>query len=952
MTVTKTRIGFRPAAIILSLCMAFLAGSTWAQSGEAESQTLENLKIIERISQSVHNVREVESILSELGFNADALGDSAITATDFAALPDAHKLRLAYLSTNASEPGSGDTLLREVMLATAKRNVEIIVDPIFVEAIVKNNDFVDIVGSGQELANSVNRYASKRVFSFGTPSNETLAEPLPSEARRIIRSIVIHTPRTPSGMIEAILACCGLGAHEAMELLLKERTIDAVLERAIRDGTIPESIALRISELIQHSRQTNYAVEFDDVIQELLNDASSIEDHPNPFGEVISRRLIGLSEQATEIDPVSIAVQEIAGDSPPPALNQLSQAGIDVPSTKSHNAARGAYSSFVARSYNVWPTRNDRSPGTGPASGGGLSFAAVTKSAGGFGGVVLGSEITSETPAAPVYFEWYPTEVTTSDTDERLGVFIVEFDDQSHATTSLIRETHAFAAIRAVFDGVPGVINALDTENRDAVGLVGYLYPDRGPPAGRDKVLNLESGVVTVFSTDRDLERKVARFVVHPAITGLQLSDDALLLDALPFMTNLIPQLSVLQPGLQSWQPPGRGTYKFTDVPTSVWLLKNNVLQLRRTVLPDDLPTWSTELREVSFIGFQAYRYSDQRQLIPMPTEVPPFYEQTPLLIDACPNFRRLNEFSQVLAYLRWLKTEGAERREEMPIVELGPSFTTLIREGNSLTLDLPQYSLRQELINSIRVESNILLGPQATSLSSVLEPFHDSYFRVITLIEARERFGQVDLGNDASSLIDIDFENFESRLRNELASALKSAGMISSKTQLRSDLVETLALVYSGSDIGERNALVSEIDLLNQEIEENFGVGSPDPEYLDRFLTSENRVEIGRVRQTVRDLEKTINDSSSWFYQRWRAGWNLDDAINVQNQTESRILSEVSFARQRELSSEKDELNMSLLELDEAIIDARVPRFEELWRLHRSAYESIREVAEMGSRR
>ena len=729
-----------------------------AQSTLTAIQEKQLARIVQQITTSSRGPNAVSFALKELGFPPPEMSNEFLRGTTFRQLPDARKLSAAYHAANASNPGSGDKLLREAMVLTSQKNIALTADPAFRTFVIEEPIIPTISGSDEAVRRQVFEFKPSR-FTFAQPKGGVLSGTLPESGRSIVNAVVRHSPRSPGGMASLAKACCGIPQKDLYNKMYKVTSAEELIEWAIREGTLPPELEKRLAELVRHAERHNVALLADEVISELKTASRRLQNNADPFAEAVKRKVgssgRGLVSAATGgIDDAAQIALQVGGQSVPEVVSALASTpqhsnkarpsgGKTITRKSISKGATSSFSSFVARQYGVLPDRGNLGSSIPNATSrpSGMKFSKIRLSSRGFGGVILGNEVEATSiESKPMWFEWIELardNAGLSDNSQILGVFRVFFADGTQAITEPSNRAFAHAAANLVFEGVPGAVAALDTHNGDAVGLVGY--------AGTKNFHYLEKGIVK-----RSAE-EARTFVVHPSIAGLTLGESAVLVDAIPFTmaekledafnlyVDTLPNKTSLKTSFRNWlYDSDRSTYKFQDVPLSIKRDDKGVLRLERTIAATDHADWNSELRQTSYITFQKF----DRDWNPSDEGDPPFYHFSPILIEVWPNFRHLNDFAGLLAVLRWLKTSDAEFIGEIAEPVSRPVRTTLVADQSGLLyLERPIYEIDLDLAEEVnQVSENFIatLDPQARQ---VVKEIHEARLKRLHLREALNRY-------------------------------------------------------------------------------------------------------------------------------------------------------------------------------------------------------------------
>lgn len=274
----------------------------------------------------------------------------------------------------------------------------------------------------------------------------------------------------------------------------------------------------------------------------------------------------------------------------------------------------------------------------GGIGGGRSSFRAIRMARGGFGGVVFGAEVQGGTVPGIVELSWVSEEPGHSGAR---GHFDVVFQDGEIAATRIFDLDQSYAAWE-IIHGRKGTFRSLDIANGEGVGLAG--------------VVNDEPN----------------RFLVHPALYGLHLGNDAVFADAVGFKMSpemLAQKLSAagapqeLVDKAVRWRNQEKGFYKIIDVETEI-VRHDGLVRARRTAAGG----FSDHLRSAALLSFQAFGWGG-----PLAEDATPFYDIVPALTTTFPQYHRLNDFAELFAIMRFAKRGGARIPSPTPPQRVTP---------------------------------------------------------------------------------------------------------------------------------------------------------------------------------------------------------------------------------------------------------------------------------------
>ena len=743
---TEIRYIFRKGNFFLNTVIALAAMLIAVVGGQSAAQT--NLppnavQIIQQIGTLHGGPNAVDYALRELRFPPPVGLDGLIAGLTYQQLPDPAKLKVAYSAANAAEDGSGNAMLREIMVLVAKRNIAITADPAFTEFVVNDPTIDDIWGDAAQVQEKVVEHQARQ-FAFAQPSRDAFDTPLPTTARSIIKSVSRLSPRVPGGLATLVNACCGIPTKQAFDMMVDARGVEELIGTAILTGGRPRKLPERVAALVEHAVDNNFAFTADDVMRKMMDTdclqwASRVVcedairkmiDTPNPSApaqdilkNIIVQKIEAETGAAEATDHVARVVARAGGDNLPHIVELLSSVGDSNPSVRKYVPGRSAFVTFLAREYGVLHGR--------------MSFSDVRARHGGFG-VILGNEVTSQDiEPSPTVFDWVENNVQAGPGGDPFGMLFIRFSDGSIGFTPPVRRSFARAALDIVFIGLPGTVDALDVTSGDAVGLVGYI--------GKEDIYELDGNRIVKGGRGKS-------FVVHPLLAGLEIGEDVVMVDAVPFnlrkkletsFDEILTTTDQVPPGgsakraramFEDWlNDEERSTYKFIDVPMVITRPDGVRLSLHRGHSRNDDPSWTDQLRSESYLTFQ--KFDEQKRATD--EEDPPFYALTPFMFKAWPSFHRLNEFAEILAYARWLKKQGAVPLALPTKFKRGPIFTTLaVGSEEHFRLDQPVYDMKVALAEDVDRAGRILLT-RADALAKLLDAIHDNRLERLALDEA-----------------------------------------------------------------------------------------------------------------------------------------------------------------------------------------------------------------------
>jgi len=282
------------------------------------------------------------------------------------------------------------------------------------------------------------------------------------------------------------------------------------------------------------------------------------------------------------------------------------------------------------------------------------TFRPVIMSPRGFGGVVLGEEVTAPGLGKVLRLTWKESKGETE-----WGDLEFDFGNGDLARMPRVRRSDALAAYRIVYTGLPaegGLPPIFATDLGQAVGLVGL----------EKSTDYFECGPTSFLREGRRFN-----FVLHPALVDLSLGWSVLMCDVLP-LDEMRPQLlarlekAAGRPARDSLEKifdrkERWFTYKFSDVPLRI-IRAQGAIQVERPA--DPARPLDAALRRSAFLSLRQYRDNlaptKPEDAVEVVSKDERFYPLVPDLIRASSDFDRLNQFARLMAAVRWAKATGA----------------------------------------------------------------------------------------------------------------------------------------------------------------------------------------------------------------------------------------------------------------------------------------------------
>ena len=710
-------------AIPLSLCFILFALLSTGVNTQAISD--QDNEIVRSIIRSAQGPSAVDQALRQLGFPPPDTAFTQETWSGYRGWPDRRKLEAAFSAANAAETGSGQHVLKSAMMLIAKKNAAIVEDQIFKEQILSDNRYVK--ESGRLNPKDIQAYKSPR-FKFEALPRVQHINPLPQQMAAIVKTIVKHSPRIAAGLPAAVLNCCGISSDAVYRQMKVANTYEEILTWALRTGNDPPDLDERLEKLVQNAKRNNAALAYHETMRRFTEESQrgglSTSSPAASLSDDFVIRAQGSSTVETQ-NTLERIITEASDGNPPASISKLihplSNIAHGVSSRDKSNARLVArqFTSFQAGNYRVLPDTSRAD----------FRFSVARRKARGFGGVVFGNKVSSGSSIpTPLWFEWQPItdteESVANEAASQWGFIVIYFTDGSTGVTRLIRTEHMWAAITITYNGIEGVRGPIAiTKDGDSepVGLAGYT--------GSTDFHYLDEGLV------KQIEGAARTFVVHPAIAGYKLGQDALLVDAVPFNFPNELQRAVehnIKVGLwdngenslhmfNTWlYDDNRSTYKFIDVPLVIKREPLGIVRAVRVVEKEN--KWTESLYQHAFLSFQKFDTSGE----PTDEEIPPFYPLVPLLVDSWPSFARLNDFAEAFAIVRWLRLNSADFPHEMSMPSREAALTTMLFiEGESPKLMRPVFELNIQLAEEVRDLGAGLLENSSGSLRFLNDQIH-----------------------------------------------------------------------------------------------------------------------------------------------------------------------------------------------------------------------------------
>lgn len=759
----------RVRGVFVATCLAaFAALAVIAAPAAADSLPMAARAKLDTVVAAFGQPSQVDEALRMLDFPPKTAEFEVETWKGFSDWPAVRKLESLYHAAEASVRGSGDAALKDMMMLVAKRNPSIASTEAFRETVAADPAYVETPGAFTQKDATEFKPQTRQ---YAKPAAEALAQELPANLKQVVRRLVEFGTRD---MVRVSRLCCGLPQDAVYDYMRKASSVGEVLEWAATAKQAPPSVEDKIRSMLEAAIYRNPALEYDTVLAEFRKEQRALgitTEAPvdRPLDSFVSPqgRAAYTAAAMTNGAPdrlVTDIVAEVGGQAVPEAVKALSQSvsssslGASVASEASAQVAARQFTTFQARSYGILPNLPGQVVSATPREG--FAFSQVFTKAHGFGGVILGNSVTADKALpTPKWYEWQQMASSASagldlDPNDRWGFFLIGFADGTLGVTRPIRIQHAHASVTMIVTGIDGVVPPLafdDQGNVEPFGLAGFTGDYSYPTLTAGRVVAEEGAART--------------FVVHPATAGLQIANDAVLVDAFPFNFPGILDDAVMDHLSQSSEPTAdvnlemfrkwlndddRSTYKFIDVPLRIARNEGGLVYGMRS--DSNASDWPDSLRRQAFLTFQKFDLSGEAAA----EEDPPFYPVVPLLLETWPHFDRLNDFAEISAIVRWLHMSGASLIGTLPEPVRGPTLTSLIVPADSEPrLEPSLFEIKLGLAEAIRTESMDLMSPAPDGLAELTDKIHELRVRRLAVAETMNLFGIATIapGSEADAL-------------------------------------------------------------------------------------------------------------------------------------------------------------------------------------------------------
>jgi hypothetical protein len=274
-------------------------------------------------------------------------------------------------------------------------------------------------------------------------------------------------------------------------------------------------------------------------------------------------------------------------------------------------------SEFIRHPQETYETRVPEWYGSAP-----VAFEEMVVVEGGAGGVVFGNAFKSLIQKQPVGMEYLPL----SDSG---GQLIIHFSDNSEASYGPVDTGDVYAAYHIVFgDGK----------------AMPEFHEGQGVP-----LLGIENRRTHYDLVDDSIDREGVIFsvVAHPALSHVALGRSVLMCDVLPIgrtrLQELIRQVDETKvPEINKAMPADVGDWKITDASISLTIDQDQIL----------IKNPGRKSSHGTFLTSREYRSGESKFA---PDLISAYEAFVPTLIEASPDYKRLNEFVPVFDLFRWV---------------------------------------------------------------------------------------------------------------------------------------------------------------------------------------------------------------------------------------------------------------------------------------------------------
>lgn len=550
-----------------------------------------------------------------------------------------HRLEAAYLSAEANAAGSGERMLALMSRAMAQQfegaRYDTVLRPYVQQSVP----------------------ATSERLQFATLTDKKLAElraNMSVRARGVIERMSLYAETTCLGPYQILTSYFGLEEVATRHVLNTTRTTNEALASAlllVPEGQRDEAMRRLVRDLDAISETARRDVTFERW-RTRTEDRASPE---APFRWTRGNSPGGWSPKLGPDRPPPDSPKPGPSNDPPPKPN-LGGGGGGVALTP---AAQKSWTEFRTREYKSFMRINYPRP---------VQFKTMIRRPGGFGGIILGNDVTGEPAAKVSGLRWRngPTEV---------GALTCLVNNKEHVLEKVHPEI-AYAAHDLVFNA--GAFERQADKTIAGVGLVGIAdqseYFDCGP-----------TGFVH--------QGRRCYFVVHPAIAQFRLGWSLTLCDAYffpelrPILTGRIRQSQPKEAdafeGFFKQAARGWDTYKYFDVPLEI-RARDGKIQVTRQ---DGADKFGADIRDSCFFTLFLHKFgalgNAKDEFWDTDAE---FYPRVPALLKASQDHEQLNELIRVVAFLRWARERGASFVDPVTAPPFSPQTGSIIITKQGVT--------------------------------------------------------------------------------------------------------------------------------------------------------------------------------------------------------------------------------------------------------------------------
>lgn len=711
--------------------------------------------VLVRLAEEMATPDRTDELLAQLHFPPQGMVEGP-TKDYNRAWPTLRKLEAAYSSAVAAggEPGGAEFLRAFSRLVAVEQTNAIRYDPAlrryFPEPIDMPVDF-----KAPDL-----RYDLQRT------TNPSRAGP---QLRSILLTLSRYTGGLPGGLQSLMANCCKLDQEKIFEILRTSLTSEHALEEALVRSGVPPELKEKIRRMLSYASELTHALRYEEIFRPFIDpheanfrSSASWQTQPGAFHDQHANdAIIKMQEQldngietlatkaATENEITLSRDGWFSGGSANPGAAVDTFGGIGGGSGgRSPSAWNAERHRTIANSVTqeAGGSRATRIPP--PLPPGRAYFRTLARGGGGYGGVVMGNDISAPKLPKLKQIMW----VRNGRSEPAAGHFEFLFENGTTGYSNTFPEQMAAVARTLVYEGVGKTFPPVDSAGQ-GVGL-----------AGVDKT------IVPIYLPrieDGRVANTVARpFVVHPALDGTPVGYAAVAIDALTFIADeewFSQRLresgaseQVVEKAMK-WRQAKKGFYKITDVPMQISRQADNLVRVFRP----PIAKFGLEHRQAALLTTQTFTKKVNKSGDgPLFVEVvdpefrTPFYDIVPSLTRSFDDFRQLNQFAAVFALVRHSRLNGAEWSGDIPTPKRGPSATwvRLLKDGSIQLLSTRDVSAALlAFVDGVEAHSRKLASQSAApdALSRTLVELSGHRLRALeAAMSARELFALAALEN------------------------------------------------------------------------------------------------------------------------------------------------------------------------------------------------------------